>query len=562
MRTKVSSHTLTTRILVALFFLAVVLLSSTNTIGVAVHESLYLNIFIGHYRRTCLYLALWGLALILMWSVTKIRSLTIRCVWASLIFASTVIAELTVQSTGSNINDQTIDLFWNSRYSSNSFLATHWLEIAVIAFKALGLYVLLIFFGSTQRSSSKIFWIAPMLGVVAAFLIFGYTNGNGFLGVPPQFSTTGVVAVWLSNRDDHPVKAEVDIVRVSPPLIEHVLFIVDESIRGDYLDLNGAKDITPFLASHRDHLINFGLASSANNCTATSNAFLRMGVNPLQMEHNADDLRQHPSIWKYARQSGFLTAFVDNQRSIGQLQNYMDEKEVELIDQFRQYRGDQERMYRDHNSVAVIRAIQESAPQTFIYLNKAGAHFHYETAYPETAAIFSPHLAKFEPAINRERMVNSYKNAVRWSVDEFFAKLLPILDLSNTLVIYTSDHGQNLLDDGSSITHCRVGNPIDEEALVPLFVMTENRELREKFQKVVGSALHKSSHLQIFPTLLQVMGYAPKRVKERYYLSLFEVPERSVGFTTSETIKRFGKNMQWRSIQWHPVRFFGTGKVG
>ena len=41
-------------------------------------------------------------------------------------------------------------------------------------------------------------------------------------------------------------------------------------------------------------------------------------------------------------------------------------------------------------------------------------------------------------------MVCHYPNAIAWSVDEFFRKLLPAVDLSKTLIVYTSDHGQSL----------------------------------------------------------------------------------------------------------------------
>src|SRR5262249_38085823 len=53
-----------------------------------------------------------------------------------------------------------------------------------------------------------------------------------------------------------------------------------------------------------------------------------------------------------------------------------------------------------------------------------------------------------------DRAIADYPNAIAWSVDEFFRNLLPAVDLSKTLIIYTSDHGQSLLP--GHFTHCSI----------------------------------------------------------------------------------------------------------
>jgi glucan phosphoethanolaminetransferase (alkaline phosphatase superfamily) len=44
---------------------------------------------------------------------------------------------------------------------------------------------------------------------------------------------------------------------------------------------------------------------------------------------------------------------------------------------------------------------------------------------------------------------NAYKNTVLWNVGEFFARVFAQAKLSNALLIYTSDHGQDLHERGN-----------------------------------------------------------------------------------------------------------------
>ena len=504
------------------------------------------------------YVGIWTISVLALVGISLISSRWMRLIWIVLVFLSATLTELSIATTGASFSDEIVEIFWNSRFSTDSFIVTHWQNIMHAAGRASLIPIMLAissFLGVRKfRSSSKLLESLPLVSIFSLLVFLRWSGGAGTYLLPPQFSSIAVIMGWAINSEPTPKKEPVQISLSTPPEIAHVLLIIDESIRGDLLDINGAHAVTPFLKSITSELINFGLATSGSNCTATSNAFLRMGFNPRVASQSSDNLLTHPSLWQYAHRAGFTTVFIDNQRSIGQLQNYMNPEELALIDIFHQYPSSVSRMNRDHASVVEINKIQQMYPRTFIYLNKAGAHFHYEEAYPRTAERFKPHLERYEGAQSREKMINSYKNAVGWSVDEFFHKLLPTLDLKNTLVIYTSDHGQNLLDDGTDITHCRVRSPRQEEAIVPIFIITENPSLLERFIPAAALNRDRASHFQIFPTLLNIFGFEPNQVRDRYYLSLFERIEDPPGFTSAEIVKKFGSSKKWGSLLWHKVQ--------
>src|SRR5262249_29624586 len=158
-----------------------------------------------------------------------------------------------------------------------------------------------------------------------------------------------------------------------------------------------------------------------------------------------------------------------------------------------------------------------------------GVHFPYSTKYPpEFHKIPTPAGSE---ALDREAMVAHYQNAILWSVDEFFRKLLPMIDLSKTLIVYTSDHGQSLLQGGYKQTHCSTTSKVyPGEAYVPLFAITSLPEFRRLLNNGAAHGFGRFSHFEIFPTLLMAMGYDAGWINKIYGPSLMDSPAQDREF--------------------------------
>src|SRR5439155_16484551 len=116
--------------------------------------------------------------------------------------------------------------------------------------------------------------------------------------------------------------------------------------------------------------------------------------------------------------------------------------------------------------------------------------------------------------VSRDKMVNSYANAIRWSVDGVFEDLLPALDFKNTVLLYTSDHGKSFLEGAGKDTHGTIVNPPCSQANVPLFIIGDC--VQPRFSSGNKELMNTRSHFQIFPTLLSLFGFEEKKVTERY----------------------------------------------
>jgi lipid A ethanolaminephosphotransferase len=183
----------------------------------------------------------------------------------------------------------------------------------------------------------------------------------------------------------------------------------------------------------------------------------------------------------------------------------------------------------------IAQLIRES-DRSFVYFLKAGAHIHYEGRYPEEERHFAPTLRpgeldelNFEGA-NRTRTLNSYLNALRWSVDEFWRDLLAQLEATGkpVLVVYTSDHGQSLLEVDPStgrpetLSHNRREDPAVFQAMVPLFAVGVGGVadwLRARFDP---SSVGSVDQFSLFPTLLVAAGYDAGEVALRYGPTIFD----------------------------------------
>jgi glucan phosphoethanolaminetransferase (alkaline phosphatase superfamily) len=323
-----------------------------------------------------------------------------------------------------------------------------------------------------------------------------------------------------------------------------VILIVDESVRADFLDLNRVQGSTPFLQSHAGRFANFGYAVAGNNCSLFGNLILRFGGVPDRL---SESIRTGPSIWSYAKAAGYRTVYIDGQKSDGRLQNGMTAVERAGIDEFLQP-SEAPEAERDFFIARRLGEITSSVQPHFVYVNKRGSHFPYPRNYPRAAASFLPDMETGESTgLSRERLINSYKNSLRWNVDGFFKELLSN-DLANTVVLYTSDHGQNLMDRGV-ILQCNSSNPHVFEGLVPLLVTSGDSRLRHRFEEAALVNRDRATHFEIFPTLLELFGFDPAEIGVHYGAGLLQsLPERSRAFTYGPIVGWSGSKPHWKTV--------------
>jgi len=503
------------------------------------------------YFPLVIFLGIWIAALIAIFYIAFTPRTSERVTWSVLICLAVLLGETYYLVTEDRLTVEALDAMWSPGLITIdivAFYGKYFLKaLASTAPLLIGLLIPLQTARMLRWRGLAVIPMVPYLLLSGLIYHVGASGGLETRGMPSQFLIPGVLSVFAVSNSPSFEKLEVEIPLSESPGLKHVILIVDESVSGDFIDLNVPRGTTPFLVSQAGSVANFGLAVSASNCSNASNAILRLGANPDTLGAGDDGILSNPSIWKYAKKADFETSFIEAQYiSEGHL-NFMNRTELGLIDNILTYSRDSDKSQRDARLVGQISNILSRSTSQFVYVNKYGAHFPYQNSYPESETVFQPAMQSYETTEDRERLVNSYKNAIRWSVDRFFEKLLDQIDLSNSVLIYTSDHGQNLLDDGKPTTHCRRSQETLFEAVVPLLVWTGNEQIAQKFGLAALQNHNSASHFEIFPTILQLFGYDPDIVKQRYHQNLFEIIDEPLGFTSGPVMGRFGKQPAWHS---------------
>jgi len=307
--------------------------------------------------------------------------------------------------------------------------------------------------------------------------------------------------------------------------LDSIIYVIDESVRGSNLSLNGyPRATTPFLQSLETEglLKNLGICAAASSFTHISNAYLLTGHNEFPDNDYRTD--KNPTIFDYAKKMGYETIYIDiNQVYLSLLKKAAGEGPVRSLDRWMTEQSFKERRIdldttKDVGVARYLSNILNEKGGYCIVVNKQGLHFHYRNNYPDDMAstIWKPVMKSSESidpsAAGREKLVNTYDNGIRFQVDEFFKVLVSETTNQNYAILYTSDHGQTLAEHGQVYTHMKTDTEIVD---VPGFLVSSEQYSKKALLDDIKPGI-RVSHLNNFATLLDLMG-VPMTLRIRPY---------------------------------------------
>ena len=515
------------------------------------------------------YVVLLGLCLVGIFSAAFIPVALVRWSFALLIALAGVIVE-TYQSS---VEDHMPYDAFISMINASGSLHEAWGQYAG-AIMIGGVQALLLLFGiglsihHPVKAHSKKLIAAPLLILLVLAGVLFVRGGDGARGLPASYTGAAYALLYGYERSTEVIapRQPVRLPIVTPAQGDgDIVLLVDESVSGQYLDINSDRGVYSGLMAPKNGVAahNFGLAVSVAHCSAAVNLTLRHGGT------REDYVRINgsmPSIWAYAKKAGFETVYIDAQRSRRIFNNLMNESELQDIDQWLEF-DDVPIQRRDHAAADALAGLLNDGKRQFIYLQKIGAHFPIHDKYPDEYMRYTPVLPRGQflhigDTGDREGFSgspeswvayrNAYRNTLIWNVGAFFDRLLGQADLAGSTIIYTSDHGQNLHERGGTgvVTHCSP-DPKPEEGLVPLVVLDAPAAAGQPgaidWDDAIARGRDRSSHFQIFPTLLEMMGYEPQAVQAVYGRDLRSANQAPFAFNYQFNA-RLGRAPRWKEI--------------
>jgi glucan phosphoethanolaminetransferase (alkaline phosphatase superfamily) len=471
----------------------------------------------GRLYQAAIYIVTYLGALVGIAAIPFIRGAFLRCTATFVIMAGWSVEHFFLDMNGVFLRKDTISLLWQERHLASDALHAYWGPL--LHNILLGGFIGVIFCIPPRNhlSLSRKWAFLPVAALLLVACINQYTGGrvqefpvpyslvaNG-AGSVLGFSASQSIGYHTSQNiaPDRAIDAPVHPLRQ----FKRIIMIMDESVSGDVLSLNDPElETTPFL-KNESRLINFGVAISGANCSIISRTIFRYGMRSGHLPEKWDEQAKRPLIWQYARRAGYRTVHIDGMAGPLYFSNGFSVKENNLIDTNIGILDNPEHTRDNKIADKVLALLADGAP-IFLMVDKHGVHVPYELRYPRD-----------ESADHNQDRVHHYKRAITWSVDGFFRRLMPRLDLSNTLIVYTSDHGQDLQ---RALTHCSTTNVNPVEARVPLFAATGDPSFEQRLRDAAKPGFNRTSHFEIFPTLLIAMGYDEKWVSEAYGPSLLD----------------------------------------
>lgn len=217
-----------------------------------------------------------------------------------------------------------------------------------------------------------------------------------------------------------------------------IVFVIGESARAGNFSLNGYSRRTNPLLEKEENLINLGVAESFDTSTRRS---------LIGMLTNATRENRKPSLGSFVtffNKHNYNTYFFSLQNRLGRSGHLTDA----LISSSKTVK------YMKGQDPALLPVLQqvvrqdESMNGSLILLHTKGSHFSYRSNYTNEFRVFLPdQYTNEEYKENITPFINAYDNTIV-KTDWMLSQAIEILRNRNAVLVYTSDHGESLGENG------------------------------------------------------------------------------------------------------------------
>ena len=287
-----------------------------------------------------------------------------------------------------------------------------------------------------------------------------------------------------------------------------VVLIIGESARSKNFSINGYERNTTPQIQKIHNFLSFKDVTPCNNLTIY--AVDCMLSRKTAKEFNLPATEE--SIIKVFEKLKFSTAFFSTQKAMGD-----DNGLILLASEAQQYHFNDaiykkidDHLVYDEYLLNDLKQDLARDGDSFTILHTQGSHFLFDDRYTEKFKIFTPICGdKDLTKCTQQQIINSYDNSIAYT-DFFINSVVNELKKQNALLIYISDHGQFLGEDGIYY-HGPNDSIYGPNHKVPMFLwmsdkLMERNFYRAKFNNAKKHVNDKLSHDNLFDSLLDCAG--------------------------------------------------------
>lgn len=339
-------------------------------------------------------------------------------------------------------------------------------------------------------------WLLPALGCVALYFIVESKRYNTFKSRLPYNVSVGINE-YLKTPE---IILNDNLLQVSKTTDSlKVVFVLGETVRADHLTINGYSRNTTPLLSERSDVISWKKLFTNKTYTATS-------VPQILTDKNLDELKEsYLSVYTVANAAGVQTTWIGNQTLEKSFSPIVETNtKVHLIDAYKsEYSFNKE---YDGALLPVLDRLLPAETSQLFTLHMMGSHWYYENRYPDQFRTFTPFInSKYIPSLTDEQLVNSYDNTILY-LDYFLNEIILTLEKETlpTALVYVSDHGENLGENGKYL-HADGGDAVKNPAAIFWFSPSYIKQFPDVVEKISSQSEKNITTNVIFKTLVEIL---------------------------------------------------------
>lgn len=264
---------------------------------------------------------------------------------------------------------------------------------------------------------------------------------------------------------------------------ELYILIVGETARAENWQILGYGRPTNPRLSGRSDVMACSKAYSESNTTHKS---VPMLISPVDATNFKDNIYRVKSIVTAFKEAGFSTAFLSNQRYNRSFIDFFAEESdsVNFIKENGRINLALDVNSRPDSELLPILdgIIAAGNKKQLVILHTYGSHFNYRDRYSKEDIRFTPCDYVEATKEQRQQLVNAYDNTIV-ATDRFIDDCISRLDSIEGLkagILYTSDHGEDIFDDGSGNFLHASPRPSVHQVHVPMLAWL-SRSYRESY---------------------------------------------------------------------------------
>lgn len=231
---------------------------------------------------------------------------------------------------------------------------------------------------------------------------------------------------------------------IASPDAPDVIVVLGESLRADHLPMNGYGRNTMPLLSADTAVLSFSSVYSEPTHTYTSLPLMLTRAD----EHTQELGYNEQSFISIFKKAGYSTAWFANQDIVSSYAYFAHEADTTVYCNAARS-GYSYGKWLDSDLIGPVAGwLRQTEGPLMAVIHTIGSHWWYKSHYTDSQAVFLPDTDNKDVALmGRQEIVNAYDNSII-ATDAFLHDLFGLLRDRDAIVIFISDHGEALGENG------------------------------------------------------------------------------------------------------------------